>query len=154
MPGEPTGIVADGRGHLYVADLEAIRAIDLATRSVTTLAGTLQPGSADGTGADATFNSLSGLALDGEGNLFVADTGNHTIRKIVIATGAVTTLAGSPRVAGSADGVGREARFNSPLGLAFDGAGGLYVSEVAAVRKIELATRAVSTLLGQPGIRG
>jgi len=150
----PTGIVADGRGLLYAADFSAIRAIDVATRGVSTLAGTFQPGSADGIGGSAQFNSPRGLALDAIGNLYVADTGNHTIRKIVLATPALTTLAGAPGMAGSADGVGAGARFNSPIGLALDGEGGLFVSESNTIRRIDLATGAVSTVLGQPGIRG
>ena len=70
------------------------------------------------------------MASDGAGNLFVADTYNNTIRKIVIATGAVTTLAGFPGGYGdSFDGKGAAARFNFPRGVASDGAGNLFVAD-------------------------
>ena len=72
------------------------------------------PGSSDGIGALARFSSPQGVAADGAGNLFVADSGNHTIRKVVIVTGAVTTLAGSPGDKGSDDGTGAAARFAGP----------------------------------------
>jgi DNA-binding beta-propeller fold protein YncE len=110
------------RGHLYTADLAAIRAIDLSTRQVTTLAGHFQPGYADGAGDAARFNSVDGLALDAAGNLYVADRVNNTIRKVVIATADVTTLACAGGIGGTLDGIGAAARFDFPTGLAFDGA--------------------------------
>src|SRR5262249_31718944 len=69
------------------------------------------------------------IAADGAGNLFVADTANHTIRKIVIATGAVSTFAGVAGETGSAGGIGAQARFNAPSGIASDGVGDLYVAD-------------------------
>src|SRR4030095_7119473 len=82
--------------------------------SFTTVAGTAgMPGSDDGTGSAARFTSPSEVAVDSANNLYVADTGNHTIRKIT-PVGVVTTFAGSPGVPGSADGTGSAARFNSP----------------------------------------
>ena len=68
----------------------------------------------DGTGAAASFNFPCDITADGAGNLYVADSSNNTIRKVVIATGAVTTLAGVAGAAGSADGTGAAARFNGP----------------------------------------
>ncbi len=79
----------------------------------------------DGTGAAARLNYHQGVAADGAGNLFIADTDNDTIRKLVVATGAVTTLAGAAGLAGSTDGTGAAARFDNPQGLALDGAGNL-----------------------------
>src|SRR6266550_4351193 len=79
----------------------------------TTLAGNAGYGSADGTGSGARFNFPKGVAVDTAGNVYVADSYNHTIRKVTTA-GAVTTLAGLPGSAGSADGKGSDARFSHP----------------------------------------
>jgi len=122
---------------------------------VTTLAGTAgNTGSADGTGSAAQFNAPYGIATDGT-NLYVADTENYTIRKIVISTGAVTTLAGSPGLAGSADGTGGGARFNAPMGISVSGSN-LYVadSQNYTIRKIAISTGAVTTLAGSAGLCG
>jgi sugar lactone lactonase YvrE len=87
---------------------------------VTTLAGTAgAAGSADGTGAAARFHFPDGVAVDSAGNVYVADTSNHTIRKVT-AAGVVTTLAGTAGTAGSADGTGAAARFHFPDGVAVD----------------------------------
>src|SRR6266581_2508041 len=82
----------------------------------TTLAGSAILGSADGTGSAVRFNSSSGLAVDSAGNVYVADAGNGTIRKVTPA-GVVTTLAGLAGSPGSADGTGSAARFNYPQGM-------------------------------------
>jgi glucose/arabinose dehydrogenase len=95
--------------------------------TVTTFAGG-SSGSTDGTGADARFAYPSGVAVDGDGNVYVADRSNHTIRKITPA-GVVTTLAGAAGSYGSADGRGPLARFNRPVGVAVDGDGNLYVTD-------------------------
>jgi sugar lactone lactonase YvrE len=152
----PQGLAFDGAGNLYVSDggNHTLRVIALSTRAVTTLAGSaMMMGIADGTGSAARFNSPHGLAWGGNGTLYVADNANHTIRKVVVATGEVTTLAGEAPYSGSADDVGAGARFNAPAGLAVDGTGNLYVSETLnrTVRKIELATQTVTTLVGRTG---
>jgi len=155
--GRPGGVAADGLGNLYVADGNTIRKIVIATAAVTTLAGTAyQDGSADGTGAAARFAAPSGVASDGAGNLYVADTTNHIIRKIAVATGVVTTIAGMPNQTGSADGSGMAARFNRPLGVASDGAGNLYVADSSnhAIRKVVVATGDVTTFAGAAGQPG
>ncbi|MBM3842780.1 MAG: hypothetical protein FJ397_05870, partial [Verrucomicrobia bacterium] len=117
-------------GNVYVADAfnHAIRKID-ALKNVTTLAGTPgTSGTADGTGAAARFNQPSALALEPGGSLLVADTNNHTLRR-VSSTGVVTTLAGTAGSAGSADGLGSEARFNQPSGVAVDAQGTIYITD-------------------------
>ena len=155
----PQGVAYDGSGTLFVADSDnhMIRAVDLATGTVTTLAGYARiSGSADGTGYSAQFYYPRGVASDGAGTLFVADAFNHTIRKVVVATGEVTTLAGAAKSSGSADGTGSGARFNYPGALLFDGAGNLFVADTrnSAIRKIVVATGVVTTIAGSAGSAG
>lgn len=152
----PGGIIADAAGNLFVTDTfnHVIRRITPAG-AVTTIAGMAQmPGNADGNLRSARFNTPVGIALDGAGNLYVADTGNHTIRKITPA-GVVTTLAGTAGSAGAVDGIGPAARFNLPFGVASDAMGNLYVGDSGnyTIRKITPAG-AVSTLAGSPGNGG
>jgi sugar lactone lactonase YvrE len=96
------------------------------------------------------------MALDDLGNLLVADSANNTIRKVVIATGAVTTLAGAATQAGGpVDGTGALARIFDPCGLASDGAGNLFVaSGGSTLSKVVIATGAVTTVVGSFGHAG
>jgi len=122
---------------------------------VSTFAGTAgASGSADGAGAAARFRNVNGLAIDASDNLYLADWGNHTIRRIT-PVGVVTTLAGTPGVAGSADGTGAAARFNLPSGLAVDAAGNVFVSDQAnhTIRRITPAG-VTTTIAGQAGTTG
>jgi sugar lactone lactonase YvrE len=150
------GITTDGT-NLYVADRmnATIRKIVITSGVVTTLAGTAGSwGSTDGTGNAARFVSPSGITSDGT-NLYVADTYSHTIRKIVIVTGVVTTLAGTAGSMGSSDGVGNAARFYEPYGLTTDGTS-LYVADYRnyTIRKIVISTGVVTTLAGMAGLGG
>ncbi len=208
----PLSITADD-GYVYVADTRnsVIRRIDIATSSVATIAG--RPGvtgNEDGIGVTATFYTPSGITSDGK-SLFIADTGNRSIRRIVIETGAVSTLevipqkdaessvpnpilegqfvpygittdganlyftdpfynairkivlgtgafvtiAGQPGTMGHDDGIGNEATFSSPMGIATDGAN-LYISDGnnCIIRKLVLATGTVSTIAGRAGAIG
>ncbi len=149
----PAAVAADGSGNVFVADLEncTIRKIVVATREVTTLAGLAGvPGTNDGTGSMARFAYPAGVAADGSGDVFVADALNNTIRKIVVETGEVTTLAGLARSYGSTDGIGSAARFSQPTGVAWDRSGNVYVADTEnnTIRKIVVATGEVSTLAG------
>jgi hypothetical protein len=126
----PKGVAVDGTGNVYVADSgnETIRKISPAGM-VTTLAGLArESGSTDGTGSAARFKSPWGIAVDSAGNVYVADSGNETIRKISPA-GTVTTLAGVAGRGGCADGTGSAARFSQPRDIAVDGADNLYVAD-------------------------
>ena len=152
----PSGIVLDGAGNIYVTDTfsHTVRQVTQAG-VVTTLAGTaLTAGSADGTGTAAAFDYPSGLALDGVGNLYVADYGNHTIRKIAPG-GVVTTFAGTAGTSGSGDGLGTGATFNHPRDVAVDSVGNLYVADTGnhTIRKISPGG-SVTTLAGSAGSPG
>ncbi len=161
----PGGLVIDSSGtNLYVSTRNGnnIRQIVIATGVVTTLAGSTAgtAGSADGTGTAATFRLPKGLAIDSSGtNLYVADRGNNTIRRIVIATGVVTTLAGTAGTFGNVNGTGPAARFSEPGGLAIDSSGAnLYVTDGPfdnqSIRQIVIATGVVTTLVGSPRVSG
>jgi hypothetical protein len=145
---EPCGITTDGT-NLYVADTynNTIRQIVISTGVVTTLAGTAGvSGSADGTGAAASFNMPWGITTDGT-NLYIADYGNKIIRQVVIATGVVTTLAGTAGAYGSTDATGSAARFGAPWGITTDGTN-LYVTDSSCIRQIVISTGVVTTLAG------
>lgn len=143
----PEGIAVDGSGNLFVSDTlnNRIRKIT-PSGSVTTLAGGTQ-GYANGQGTSAKFYFPKGIAVDGSGNLFVADAGNHSIRKIT-PSGNVTTLAGDG-TQGQADGQGTAATFGTPLGITIDGSGNLYVADGqnSNIRKITPSGN-VTTLAG------
>ncbi len=128
---KPTGITSDNQGNFYVADAgnNLIRKITYAG-IVTTLSGIADSaGYRDGPVSQALFNNPTGVATDEAGNVYVADNGNHVIRKITKATGMVSTIAGSAGKAGYADGTGTSALFNSPFGIAIDSADNLYVAD-------------------------
>jgi hypothetical protein len=123
-------VATDSSGNVYVADSfnHTIRKITPAG-VVTTLAGLAGiTGSTDGTGSAARFNYASAVATDSSGNVYVADSFNHTIRKITPA-GVVTTLAGLAGITGSNDGTGSAARFYQPFGVATDSSGNVYVAD-------------------------
>lgn len=150
----PIGIAVDTAGNVYVADTgnHIIRKVSPSGVTIT-VAGTAQvAGSTDGTGAAARFNAPTGIAVDAANNLYVADAFNHTIRKVSPA-GAVTTLAGMPHISGSDNGTGQAAQFNTPVGIAVDKAGNLYVADAGnnIVRKID-GTGVVTTVAGMTGI--
>jgi arabinan endo-1,5-alpha-L-arabinosidase len=153
----PSGIAADTAGNLYVADTlnHTIRSVTPAG-AVSVLAGTAGVnGSADGTGSAARFQGPQGLALDGAGNLYVTDTNNDTIRKVVLSSGVVGTVAGQAGVSGSADGTGSQAQFFFPSGVAIGAAGNLFVADTdnSTIREVT-PSGGVATIAGQAGTTG
>jgi sugar lactone lactonase YvrE len=152
----PTSVQADTAGNLYVTDRgnHTIRKIAPGGQ-VSTLAGVGDvSGSTDGLGSAALFDQPSALVLDQAGNLYVSDTGNETIRKI-LPSGLVSTLAGVPAGVGSTDGTGSGARFSGPFGLAIDAAGNLYLADEgnSEIRKITSAG-VVTTVAGKAVANG
>lgn len=153
---EPLGITDNGTGGLYVVDRlnHAIRRID-ANGNVTTFAGLLgSPGSADGPAADARFLRPTGITRANNGDLFVTDSGNHTIRRIT-AAGVVSTWAGSAGFPGTANGQGPAARFEFPGDLVLFGDGSLLVADTGnhSIRQIT-ADRTVSLYSGRLNVEG
>ena len=135
----PTGIVMDSHGNLFITDQFnfCIRKIGVDS-SVSTLAGTGIRGEVDGPIATAQFDYLNGIALDAAGNIYVVQGNTNRIRKVGT-DGMVTTIAGNDE-AGSVDGNALTARFNTPVDLAIDAQGNIYVSEAGGnrIRKIEI----------------
>lgn len=152
----PIGVATDYAANVYVTDKvsNTIRKIT-PSGEVTTLAGTPgTTGHADGVGGNASFSSPIGVATDGAGNIYVADSGNNIIRK-VSPTGVVTTIAGLAGASGENDGIGEAARFTAPYSITSDSAGNLFVAEISShiLRKIT-PEGAVTTLAGKAGETG
>ncbi|MDB5131500.1 MAG: pknD [Mucilaginibacter sp.] len=146
----PAGVAIDNNaGILYVADYSnnRIRAINISTQQVTTFAGSGYAGGADGNGISASFNGPLGMAMDGSGNIYVADYTGQKIRKIT-SSGIVTTLAGNGSQ-GTTDGTGAAAYFNYPSGLRADASGNVYVTDRSSdlIRKIT-PSGVVTTIAG------
>ncbi|HJW34985.1 MAG TPA: NHL repeat-containing protein [Holophagaceae bacterium] len=167
----PAAIAGPVENILYVGCSDSIRKVDLAKRTVTTLAGTPNVlGFADGVGANVRFNMITGLALDGRGHLLITEGGStnnycgQVVRSLDLANGAVTTLAGTGAeipdlvynggpmgLGGWADGIGGDVRFDMPFGIALDATQSFaYITDLhnAIIRKMNLASGEVSTLAG------
>lgn len=151
----PQGLALDTSNNLYIADTHnhRIRRIDATTGIITTVAGTGTPSfSGDGAQATAaTLNVPTALVIDSPGNLYIADTGNHRIRKITATTGIITTVAGTGTQGFSGDSApATQANIDSPAGLALDTLNNLYLADTHnhRIRKITAATGIITTLAG------
>src|SRR3990172_6526407 len=147
----PRGIAAYG-DTLYIADQNnhTIRKIDIKTNAVSTIAGYQGIAGVDDVGGDARFNFSLGITTDGQ-YLYIADTYNHTIRRLDPVTGEVYTLIGKAENAGYHDGTLTEALFYYPHGLAVKGSH-LYIADLwnEAIRVLDLSNGTVSTIAGTP----
>lgn len=149
----PEGLIMDSKGNLIVADRGNNR-IKMITPAgvVSVVAGSGVAGNIDGSAEVAQFRNPYKVGIDKDDNIYVADNGNHRIRKIAAGTGQVTTIAGSS--AGFLDGVGTAARFNGPIAIATDLIGNVYVADNNnhAIRKI--AANGLVTTIGGNGVSG
>ncbi len=151
----PSGTAVDASGNLLIAESggHAIRRVDAATQVITTVAGSGVPGfSGDGgVPAAASLNSPGAVAVDGSGNVYIADTGNHRVRRIDIATGKIDTFAGNGSAAFAGDGgPAASASLSNPGGLAFDAAGNLVIADTGndRVRKVNRLSGIITTIAG------
>src|SRR3989338_6419195 len=144
----PDNIAIGSDGSLYVADADNFRIRKVVSDgSINTIAGSGIKGYKDGSAKTARFAYPTGVAVDKDGNVYVADSGNNSIRKIM-PDGTVTTLAGNKQH-GYKDGTGKDALFAWPTGIAVDGAGNIYLcdSQNSRIRRIT-ADGVVSTVAG------
>lgn len=152
----PLGLATDSANNIYATDRNnnTIRKITPEGAVTTFVGSAIQSGSTDGTGYNALFYVPSGITSSPNGDLYVTDTYNHTIRKITLER-VVTTFAGSVGVIGSTNGTGTNSSFNFPVGITTDPAGNLYIcdSENHLIRKIT-STGVVSTFAGSNGNAG
>jgi sugar lactone lactonase YvrE len=158
---QPTGVAVDSAGDLYIADFlnNAIREVAAGTATISTIAGNGTP-SYSGDGGQATSATLwgpTGVAVDGNGNLYIVDFGNNRIRQIsaqsgvITQTSVITTAAGNGTAGYSGDaGAATNAELANPYSVAVDGAGDLYIADVAnnRIREVAAATGIISTVAG------
>ncbi len=154
----PTAVAVDEDGHLYVADTmnHRVRHVDGKTGLITTIAGTGQHRcSGDGGPAvAAALNEPSALAVDRNGRLYIADQSNHRVRKVDLATGNITTVAGTGEAGYTGDGgLATEAGLAGPSGLALGQDGALYIADTfnGRIRRVDLVSGVISTVAGDGG---
>lgn len=155
----PYKVISDAAGDIFIAEFDRVRKVDPAG-IITTYAGGGSPadGIGDGLPADqAAVGHVTGLALDAGGNLFITDGSNNTLRRVdAAAPHVITTVAGDGNRVYSGDGgPAAVAEFNTPSGVAIDGAGNVYIGDLRnrAVRKIDAATGTISTLAAFSGFQ-
>ncbi|MEK7476231.1 MAG: hypothetical protein AAB152_11450 [Candidatus Coatesbacteria bacterium] len=156
----PNGVALDSAGNLYISDTwnHLIRRVDAGSGLITTVAGSMTAtGGYNGDGILATsarLNTPGGITVDGTGNLFIADTYNHLVRRVDAVSGLITTVAGSTTATGGYNGDGIPAtasRLYWPEDVAFDAGGNLYIGDWgnSRVRRVDAATGRISTVAGR-----
>ncbi|MES2387895.1 MAG: hypothetical protein V4543_07820, partial [Bacteroidota bacterium] len=148
----PVGLTFDAAGNMYIADWNNHRIRKITPEGVVSTFAGSSSGYADGTGTAAKFKNPVAMVMDASGNLFVADQGNHSIRKIT-PEGVVTTFAGNG-TEGTTQGTGSDARFSSPNGITIDNAGNLYVSEYGSGRIRKITPAGTTSTLTDGGTDG
>src|SRR6185436_14265356 len=145
----------DGHGHLFIADRnnKRIRKVDAATGVITTVAGNGNGYFGTVSGTAAGFKNLSAIAVDGAGNILVADTGTQLVRRLDVTTNLLAPIAGNGQT--GIDGVNGDggsalnARLNNPQGLAVDAFGNVYVAESGGpIRRIDVNSGVIVTVAG------
>ncbi len=150
----PTALAVDASNNLYIADTEnhSIRKVTAATGIITTVAGNgIQGFSGDnGPAIAAAIDSPNGMAVDAAGDLYLSDTHNHCIRKIVAATGIITTIAGAAAGFSGDNGSATAAALALPHGLSIDSGGNLYIADTEnhRIRRIDATTGVITTVAG------
>ncbi|MFE0177167.1 hypothetical protein ACFWZ2_33165 [Streptomyces sp. NPDC059002] len=151
----PLGTALDSDGNLYIADTEndRVRRVDAQTQTIATVAGNGNRGFGgdDGLAIEAALNAPTRIALDSDGNLYIADSGNNRVRRVDAATQTITTVAGdgSSGFAGD-DGPAVKARLDRPTGVAVDPEGNLYIADTEnhRVRRVDAVTQTITTVAG------
>src|ERR1700721_465509 len=164
---EPIGAALDAAGNFYFSDQNncVVREIVASTGVMNTVAGTAHACNYSGDGGQATSAELSfpqEVALDGAGNLYIADIGNAIVRRVVLGTGIITTYAGTPGTAGySGDtGAATSAQLNSPIAVAVDTTGNLFIADQGnnVIRRVDGTSKVITTGAGtapnNPGSSG
>jgi sugar lactone lactonase YvrE len=151
----PDGVAVDSSGNIYIADTDngTIRKVTASTGVITTIAGTGYVGSSGdgGPATNATMNYPNEVALDGSGNIYIADSDNNKIRKITASTGIITTVAGSGTSGYSGDGgAATSATLNTPFGVSVDNNSNIYVADFYnnTIREVAAATGVITTIAG------
>ncbi len=151
----PTGIALDNGGNIYFADggNQRVRKVAILTGVITTIAGNGTAGySGDGGPAtNAALNYPSGIAVDSTGNVYIADQSNNRIRKVTASTGVISTIAGNGTASYSGDGgLAASAEVNTPLDVALDSAGNIYLVDPVnnRIRMIDASSGVITTVAG------
>jgi hypothetical protein len=152
---EPQGVVVDGAGNLYIADFgnDRVREVNAVTGIITTVAGN-GTGGYSGDGGAATIAELHypmGVAVDGAGNLYIADYDNERVREVNAVTGIITTVAGNGTAGYSGDGgAATSAELNEPTSVAVDGEGNLFINDLRnrRIREMSAGTGIITTVAG------
>jgi len=154
----PAGVVVDGAGNLYIADNgnNRVRKVAAGSGLITTVAGAGGPGYGGdgGPATQALLSSPNGIAADGAGNLYIADTNNNRVRKVVTGSGMITTVAGTGfNGYGGDGGPASQALLANPNGIAMDGAGNLYIADTNnnRVREVAAGSGLITTVAGTGG---
>jgi hypothetical protein len=157
---QPASVVLDGAGNMYIADSAHNRIRKVTAPVAPALVGIISTYAGTGIGsytgdghsaAKATLNAPSGVALDGAGNLYIADSGNNVVRKIALSTGIITTVAGTGASGFSGDtGAATSATLDQPMGITVDTGGNLYIADTSnqRIRRVDAGTGIITTVAG------